>query len=336
MPALERKPARPAPAVETAYLREVVPLADGLTLAGQIRLASELAEFWRSLRRARLPRLVPASAERVDLRGTLREFVRNDGALTALRHHQRLRERRLVILADCTESALRPGLTVLVSALLQVHPRIAVLGFDTAVFRLRAEHAAVPHVARNLAARAVRVGAGSQAWLDLTSLAQILRDAARLTPVTPQTHLLLVSDLFVHEEARPADADLRLMAAAVESYRKAWVLDLWPRTDGFLETETGAVSASGRAVAAALTHRGLRGDICFRQAETDRVAHFKASEVARLRRIDGPLLRGWRFTPVLRRLGFVTGDAATARSRRVYVPQARVRDFAPVFTALAE
>ncbi|HUW58616.1 MAG TPA: VWA domain-containing protein [Planctomycetota bacterium] len=318
--------------LEVDHLEDVVSAAESRSPRGQQRLAAELSAYWQLLRRARCPQLVTSSGPRLDMRRTLREFIRKGGVLEELHYHERRRQRRLVILVDCNESALRPGVFVLAAAVTAVDPRITVLGFDSEVFPL--QRVSVQGLERRLRGRCRLAFRRGQRFLDLCDLDGILRDARRFAAGTPQTYLLIISDLFVNREREPSASAVERMRQALLAYRKTWVVNTWPGDGPFVESADGAVTCSARGLCEFIDRQGgpVPKMLVWRRSGTADVWQLPASILMRLVRMNEQiLLEGRRFTPYLRRLGFVTVEQATSGSRLTYVPRNSCQDFADIF-----
>ncbi len=324
---------------ELAHLGNIVAAAEQLTVVGQTRLADALASFWRQLKPSRFPYLVPAPSERIDVRRTLREFIRGGGVLTRLSYHRKLRAKRLVIIFDCSESNIKAGQLVLLSALLRVDPKVTVLGFDSELFSLPGRVTSPAELGRMLAARSTVIRTRGERWLGLIDLPRILQATSRYVSATAQSYLLLVSDLFVADRPLWDESRLHNAAMLLRRYKKVWLMDTWPMGAEFAEAEDGAVTGTMEGLDIVLGRRRheLR-DVKFRQAESTQEYSLSASILARLRQIGKPgvLFEAWRFTPLVRQLGFVNNDAATGSSRLVYVPHIRPQDVGDVFREVFE
>ena len=319
--------------LEVDLVENLVPVAERLSAEWQQRLSAELGAFWQLLRRAQNPRLVLGSGTRVDVRGTLRSFLRSGGMLTEVRYHEKLRQRQLTVLVDCNDCAVRrDGLMVLIDAILRVDPAILVLGFDREVFPLYGN--SIPSLQLMLRRRSENILARRERFLDMLDLDQILRQVIRFAPGSAQRHLLMVSDMFLHHEARLSASALSRLHHALMAYRKTWLIDTWMGAP-FVESENGSISIMSHEFCELLgrSKRPIPESLDWRVATKQDVCSLEGGELARLVVLgDHPApIKGRRFTPYLRELGFVRAEEATASARLIHVPHSSCQDFGDVF-----
>jgi len=197
-------------------LDHIIALAEQQTPEAQEEMAENLAAFWRMLRRTRTPQMCDRATSRINGRKALREAIRHGGRLTHLFYHDRIREKRLLALLDCSESAVGRGLATLACALQRVDNHVDVLGFDTQVFPLRC--ARVEAVFADLNSRCRDAVAAGRPFLSMAHLDAILRQAGRFS-TNPQSYLLIVSELFVETETKWSPVELSRLGGALRRFR---------------------------------------------------------------------------------------------------------------------
>ena len=316
----------------TAALAEAVEHADGQTPARQEQMAASLAAYWQSLWTARSPRYRPGS-QRLDGRRTVRQVVRHGGVLAQVSRRRRQRPRRLIILADCSESTiLRPGVLTMVSALSRVGPGVVTLGFDVEVFSL--QPLSVTGLTRVVSHRS-RVGRRlARRSLTIARLDEILAQSRRHATSPTQCSCVIVSDLFLQEGDTLDGLDPKPVRRHLDAFAAVWLIDTWPAGAPFEESVDGWVTCSARALLDALRREAPHDNamLSWREAETTRRWRVDASALERVLRFgDRIALRARRGTQFVRAIGFEEDRSPSGRRRLVHLPMATVRDVTSVF-----
>lgn len=321
--------------LEFCHLENIVPAAERLSPEGMQQLAEELGSFWQRLRRSQCPQFVLGLGDRIDSKRTMRGFLRHGGALAKVHYQEKLRQKRLVVLIDCSASALiRPGLFVLIAAILRVDPKIVVLGFDFEVFSLQPN--SLQGLQNYLYGRVRIVEQKKTRYLDLMDLDLLLRLSSRFAPSFTQCYLLIISDLFIHHEMTLEKEAIDIIRKGLMTFRKVWLVDMWPIGPPLTEAADGTVTCSARGLKELIEgQKGtFRDGISFIQTETGLTFYMPLSVLSRLDIIgDEIVLEGRRFTPVLHQIGFVQGEEATPASRLIYIPRNSSQVFGDIFRA---
>ena len=318
------------PALEVDPLADLISVAETLLPPERQRLAADLAVFWQQLRWSRQRRMHRSGA-RVDGRRTFREFVRHGGVLSHVHFHRRARLKRLVVVVDCSESAVRPGLAMLVDAIRRVDPQIVLLGFDYDVQVLRTT--GVLDLEGQWLRRHAQGRRLHRRFLDLSDLSGILGHVARYGPPPSQSYLLLLSDLLLSGNVTPPLESLGLTRRTLLQYRKVWLLDTLPIGPPLREDADGLVSCSGRALRQMCDAAGeLPFAFAARLADGATQWQLSPSELERLALLgDQTVLRARRFTPQRRQLGFADCAEPHRDEQLVYLPHSRCVDLSDIF-----
>jgi len=322
---------RLARGLDIDLLENLIAAADRMAGGEHETMAGDAAKFFRMLRPARRPQMAISSCARVDVRRTLRDLIGCGGQIERIHFHERVREKRLAVLLDVSESALGPGMAMLARAFQQVSPRIIVLGFDTEVFALRG--ASVEAIARQSEQRCARARSEGRPFLSLGDFEQILRQARRFLPGAVQSYLLIVSDLIVPEGTMLSPTAVSRVRGELRRFRRCWLVDGRPTGEPFVEDEEGLLTCSAQGLLD-LIERG--GEPAAQLAWWVAEHHGRESRIPlsalRLRAQIGQsvVLAAHRFTPWVRQLGFALREPSPGNPL-TFVSKNRPADFAAIF-----
>lgn len=312
-------------------LESIIQLAERQQGGACEDLAQNTAAFFRTLRPARTPLMAESSSSRVNPRRTFRDALRHGGYLARVHFHQRQKEKRLVVICDFTESALScaRGLATLACALQRTDHKVTVLGFDSEVFLFR--RGTVEALSNEIAIRCQHVHRTGKRFLSMADLEMILREAGRFSPNAAQSYLLLISDLFVDAEQQWSPGALNKLRGVLRRYRHCWLVDAWPVTPPFTESDRGEVTCSAQNLLKFLDQNSnSSAELTWTQVETKKILNLPRSLLARWAQCGLNALEARRCTPRLWELGFEREEAGSG-SKLTYVPQNRPIDFAMIF-----
>jgi len=295
MPVRERTGLRVEEERRLAHFEVLLDTAGPDDLSTLTEIERALLPLIEGIAARRRPRPICSDREQVDIRRTVREYLRQGEFLRGLAYLERPRERQLVLLVDLTESFLPFAAwgAMVAIATHRVVPGATVWGFDRLVHPLDQYCA---HLGTFLAATRPAIGT---AQLCLADLRYLLDQVSRHIPGAVRIEAWIVSDLLL-PPGRLVPVDFPRTAGELRAFSRICILDPTTLYARYEDPESGKVTIPGRA----LPDLMARGDARWRQAEGEQIVMLDPQVIGRLATdmADKPVLMAQRLTPWLRAL----------------------------------